>query len=162
MNGMYIRALPVEELAKRIYPFLIEAGIEADVDRLIKITPEIQERLETLKDAVEATDFLFAEHVFPEPKDLIGKKMTVEQTVAVLKQATALLSTFEPFEAEPLENAFREAAEASDLKPGPFFTPIRVAVTGKTVSPPLFGSIVALGRDRTIERLQNAQRLLAN
>jgi glutamyl-tRNA synthetase len=46
------------------------------------------------------------------------------------------------------------------MKPGPYFTPLRVAVTGKTVSPPLFGSIVALGRERTIERLKNAERLL--
>jgi glutamyl-tRNA synthetase len=77
-----------------------------------------------------------------------------------LKQAADLISTFEPFEAEPLEHAFRAAADASGLKPGPFFTPLRVAVTGKTVSPPLFGSIVALGRERTIERLKNAQQLL--
>ena len=48
------------------------------------------------------------------------------------------------------------------MKPGPFFTPLRVAVTGKTVSPPLFGSIVALGREKTIERLRNAQQLLSS
>lgn len=162
MNGMYIRALPADELAKRIYPFLIEAGLEVDVDRLLKITPEIQERLETLKDAVAATDFLFAEHVSPEPAQLIGRGLTKEQTLAILKQSEELIRTFEPFEAEPLEHAFRAAAEAAGLKPGPFFTPIRVAVTGKTVSPPLFGSIVALGRERTIERLKNAQRLLAD
>ncbi len=59
-----------------------------------------------------------------------------------------------------MEHAFRAVTETSGLKPGPFFTPIRVAVTAKTVSPPLFGSIVALGRDRTIERLRNAQQLL--
>ncbi len=57
-----------------------------------KITPEIQERLETLKDAVEATDFLFAEHVSPKSKALIGKKMTAEQTLEVLKQAERLIS----------------------------------------------------------------------
>ena len=50
--------------------------------------------------------------------------------------------------------------EAAGMKPGPFFTPLRVAVTGKTVSPPLFGSIVALGRDKTIERLKKAQQIL--
>ena len=68
MNGMYIRALPVDELAQRIYPFLIKAGVEVDIDRLLKITPEIQERLVTLSDAVEATDFLFAETVSPDPR----------------------------------------------------------------------------------------------
>jgi glutamyl-tRNA synthetase len=161
MNGMYIRALPVEELAQRIYPFLITAGVEVDIDRLLKITPAIQERLETLSDAVAATDFLFAETVSPDPKQLIGKGMTKESALAVLRQAEQRLSTFEPFEPEALEQAFREAAEASGLKPGPFFTPLRVAVTGKTVSPPLFESIAALGREKTIERLRNAQQLLA-
>jgi glutamyl-tRNA synthetase len=79
----------------------------------------------------------------------------------VLKQAEQIIGTFEPFEAEPLEHAFREAAEAAGLKPGPFFAPLRAAVTGKTVSPPLFASIVALGRERTIERLKNAQGVLS-
>jgi len=162
MNGMYIRALPADELAKRLYPLLIKAGVEVDVDRLIKITPDIQERLVTLSDAVDATDFLFAETVSPDPRQLIGKGMTAAQTVAVLQHAEQIISTFEPFEAEPLEHAFRAAAEAAGMKPGPYFTPLRVAVTGKTVSPPLFASIVALGRERTIERLRNAQRLLAN
>ena len=161
MNEQYIHALPTEELAQRIYPFLIQAGVEVDTERLLKITPEIRERITTLKDAVEATDFLFAATVAPDPAQLIGKGMTQEATLAVLKQAENLLSTFEPFEAGPLEHAFRAAAEASGLKPGPFFTPIRVAVTGKTVSPPLFGSIVALGREKTIERLRNAQQLLS-
>ena len=161
MNGMYIRALPVDELAKRIYPFLIKAGVEADIDRLLKITPAIQERLETLKDAVEATDFLFAETVSPDPKQLIGKGLTPESTLAVLQQAEQIIRIFEPFEPEPLEHTFRAAAEAAGIKTGTFFAPLRVAVTGKTVSPPLFASIVALGRERTLERLKNAQKLLS-
>ncbi|CAG0936735.1 glutamyl-tRNA synthetase [Thermoflexales bacterium] len=161
MNGMYIRALPADELAKRIYPFLIKAGVEVDTERLLKITPDIQERLVTLSDAVEATDFLFVEDVSPNPVQLIGKGLTKESTLAILKQAEQIIDAFEPFEAEPLELAFRSAAEAAGMKPGPFFTPMRVAVTGKAVSPPLFGSIVALGREKTIARLKNAQQLLA-
>lgn len=162
MNEQYIHALPTDDLAKRIYPFLIAAGVEVDTERLLKITPEIRERITTLKDAVEATDFLFAETVSPDPKQLVGKGMTKESTLAILKQAENLISTFEPFEAEPLEHAFRAAAESAGMKPGTFFTPIRVAVTGKTVSPPLFASIAALGREKTIERLKQAEQLLAS
>jgi glutamyl-tRNA synthetase len=161
MNGMYIRALPVDELAQRIYPFLLKAGVEVDTGRLLKITPAIQERLVTLSDAVEATDFLFAETIAPQRAQLIGKGMTEESTLAVLQQAEQMISAFEPFEPEPLEQAFRAAAEAAGMKPGPFFAPLRAAVTGKTVSPPLFASIAALGREKTIERLQHAQQLLA-
>ncbi len=160
MNGVYIRALPVEELAKRIHPFLLNAGLEVDADRLLKIASGIQERLVTLKDAVGMTDFLFVESISPDPAQLVGKGMTKEATLSVLRQAETIVSTFEPFEAEPLEQAFREAAEAAGMKPGLFFTPIRVAVTGKTVSPPLFASIAALGREKAIERLENAEQLL--
>jgi glutamyl-tRNA synthetase len=161
MNGMYIRALPADELAQRMYPFLLKAGVEVDAARLSKITPAIQERLVTLSDAVEATDFLFAETVTFPRAQLLGKGMPEESTQAVLKTAEQIISAFEPFEPEPLEHAFRAAAEAAGMKPGPFFAPIRVAVTGKTVSPPLFASIVALGREKTIGRLQHAQQLLA-
>jgi glutamyl-tRNA synthetase len=161
MNEQYIHALPTEDLAQRIYPFLIEAKIEVDVDRLLKITPEIRERITTLRDAIDATDFLFAESVSPDPMQLVGKGMTKEQTRDVLKRTAELLRAFEPFEPQPMEDAMRKLAEESGLKPGPFFTPIRVAVTGKTVSPPLFGSIVALGREATIERLKKAEELLA-
>ncbi len=112
--------------------------------------------------SITPTDFLFAETVAPDPRQLVGKGMTKESTLAVLQQAEQILQTFEPFEPEPLEHTFRAAAEAAGIKTGTFFTPLRVAVTGKTVSPPLFASIAALGREKTIERLRNAQRLLAN
>ncbi len=160
MNGEYIRALPSDELARRLYPFLVEAGVEVDVDALQKITPGIQERLVTLKDAVEMTHFLFGDGISPDPAQLVGQGMAKETTLNVLKRAETILSAIEPFEAEPLEHAFREAAEAAGMKPGLFFTPIRVAVTGKTVSPPLFASIAALGREKTIERLKKAEQLL--
>ena len=160
MNGAYIRALPVEELARRVYPFLLNAGLEVDVHRLLKIAPDIQERLVTLKDAAEMTDFLFVESISLDPALLAGNGMAKETTLRVLRQAETILGTFEPFEAAPLERAFREAAEAAGMKPGPFFTPIRAAVTGKTVSPPLFASIAALGREKTLERLKRAGQLL--
>ena len=152
----------MDDLAQRIYPFLLNAGFEVDTDRLLKIAPDIQERLVTLKDAVEATDFLFVETVSPDPVQLLSPGMTKEAAWHVLKQADTILSTFEPFEAGPLEHAFREAAEAAGLRPGQFFTPIRVAVTGKTVSPPLFASIATLGREKTLERLKKAEQLLAS
>ena len=161
MNKQYISALSPGELAGRVYPFLVDAGLEVDYDHLLKIAPDSQERLVTLKDAVEATDFLFVETVTPDPQQLVGKGMTTGQTRDVLRQVEEFLRAFEPFEAEPMEHAMRALADQAGMKPGPFFTPIRVAVTGKTVSPPLFGSIAALGREKTIERLRNAQQLLA-
>src|SRR5512136_480664 len=119
MNGMYIRALPTDELAQRVYPFLLKAGVEVDSERLLRITPDIQERLVTLSDAVEATDFLFAETITLQRAQLIGKGMTAESTLAVMQQDEQIISAFEPFEPEPLKQTFRAAAAAAGMKPGP-------------------------------------------
>jgi glutamyl-tRNA synthetase len=164
-NGVYIRSLSPTELMKRLMPFMVSAFnlTEAELRQradVNQIAPLVQERLKRLIDIGPLVDFLFADEVSPNPKELVGKKMTAEQTLAVLNETINLLEKFEPFEAEPMEQALRELAERAGLKPGPFFTPIRVAVTGKTVSPPLFGSIVALGQKRTIERLKRARQLL--
>lgn len=76
------------------------------------------------------------------------------------KVARELIATVEPFEASALEAAFRSRAEAMNMKLGSFLTPVRVAVTGKTVSPPLFESIQVIGREETLKRLLNAIQTL--
>ncbi len=91
---------------------------------------------------------------------MIGKKLTPAISIDVLDQGISLLQMVEPFTLHKLEEAFRAAAEAMDIKVGSFFTPFRVAITGKTVSPPLFESMVVLGRAETIRRVQGAQAAL--
>ena len=168
INGIYIRELEPADLQARLIPFLSRdlgidpATLAADA-RLPGLVPLIQDRLKVLSDAAEKVDWAFksaAEITYPEPKQLLGKKLDAAQSVAVLEQGAEILATVEPFDHDGLEGAFRAAAEAAELKPGSFFSPFRVAITGKTVSPPLFESMVVLGREETVRRVQNATEAL--
>jgi glutamyl-tRNA synthetase len=86
--------------------------------------------------------------------------LDARQAVGVLEQGLALLEGAEPFTATVLEERFRAAAEAAGIKVGSFFAPFRVAITGRTVSPPLFESMEVLGQDETIARVHNALQAL--
>ncbi len=156
MNGVYIRQLAPEALAGRLRPFFEQAGYPVDEATLLKLVPLIQERIHTLREAVDMTAFFFAESVAPDPAQLVGKDMTVEASLSALSRARATLAEIEPFEAEPLEHALRALAEGLGLKAGQLFGILRVAVTGQTVAPPLFGTIAALGREKTLKRLDEA------
>lgn len=164
INGVYIRELDPAELQARLIPFLSrDLGIPEEVlrddPRLAGLVPLIQERLKTLGEAAEKVDWAFqpaAAITYPDPTLLLGRKLDAAQTVTVLETGAALLRTVEPFDAHALEESFRAAADGADLKPGSFFSPFRVAITGKTVSPPLFESMVVLGRVETLARVQNA------
>lgn len=168
LNGVYIRALAPEELQRRVAPFIArdlgldEQALLAD-PRLPKLIPLIQERLKLLSEATEKVDWAFlpAEQItYPEPAALIGPKLDAGQSVAVLDTGLALLESVEPFAHAALHDAFRAAAEKAGVKPGGFFAPFRVAITGKTVSPPLFESMEVLGRAETVERVRNAAAVL--
>jgi glutamyl-tRNA synthetase len=82
--------------------------------------------------------------------------VTPEQTAEALRRATDLAANLEPFGADALEPPYRELADSLGLKVGPLFMSIRVAVTGKTATPPLFATMEVLGRDRCLRRLQAA------
>ncbi|GIV71134.1 glutamate--tRNA ligase [Caldilinea sp.] len=168
MNGVYIRQMDVVALKDAVAPF-VAADLGLDVEtlrrdpRLLALTPLIQERIKLLTEATALVDWAFlpAEKItYPDPTQLIGKKLTAAQSIEALEAARELIATVEPFEAATLEAAFRSRAEAMDIKLGSFLTPVRVAVTGKTVSPPLFESIHILGREETLKRLVNAIQAL--
>lgn len=169
LNGMYIRELSSDELKLRLLPVLSsalkldEAVLRRD-ERLDALIPVIQERLKTLNDAPDLVDWAFQradEIVYPDPSLLIGRKLDAAASVDVLKQGAALLETVEPFDAETIQAAFRAAADEAGIKAGSFFGPFRAAITGKKVSPPLFESMVALGREETLRRIQNGTVALA-
>ncbi|RME44983.1 MAG: glutamate--tRNA ligase [Chloroflexi bacterium] len=160
MNGVYIRQLPVDELANRLTSFLQEKGLDVDPGFMRRVTPLIQERIHTLGEAIDWIDFFFQDEVHPDPADLPGKKMDVAQTAEALAAAHAVLSSIEPFERAAIEPALRGKAEELGLKVGQFLTPIRVAVTGKRVAPPLFGTLEILGKEKVLQRLEAAHQLL--
>jgi len=162
MNGVYIRMLSIDELVERLIPYLSrDLGIPEEElardERLRIIAPAIQERLKTLRDAAPLIDFLYTDEIdIGDPKLLVPRKTTPEQTVDILKAIIATLEQMEAWDEETLEQALRELAEEMGLKAGQIFSPIRQAVTGKKVAPPLFATLVATGRSVTLQRLQDA------
>jgi len=160
MNGLYLRALSADDLAGRLLPFLRAAGLDADRETLRALAPLIRERIKRLPDAVSLAESFFLPKVQPSTGDLVGKKQTADQTTALLKRALETLAALPSFEEQEIETALRGLLEEAGVKPNVLFGPIRVAVTGKKVSPPLFGTLCILGRARTIERLQAAIALL--
>ncbi len=167
MNGVYIRQLPPAELLQRLIPFWQEAGmiptpVPAEILRKLEtVVPLVQERLKTLRDVIALTDFIFADIETPAAEQLIGKKMTAKQTVLAIQQVQELLAGLVHFNAETMEQPLRDLAKELHLKAGQLFGLIRTATTGKDVTPPLFGSLEALGRTETLRRLERAEEALA-
>ena len=156
LNGVYIRGLSDAELASRLRPFV--AG-ELNDATLLAITPLIRERLVRLGDAAELVAFL------AEPDEVVATRYAAEtllpkradarDTVDAMRRARETLASIPEagWVADELEERCRAAAEAFGWKAGDFFKPIRVAVTGRTVSPPLFGSMALLGREHVLHRI---------
>jgi glutamyl-tRNA synthetase len=168
LNGAYIRGLAPSDLERRLEPFFRQAGLTAgsasDRALLTSIVPLIQERIKTLKEAPELTDFFFRDDLVYDPILLMPRGWSREQTLDAIRQAHTRIASYlasgAPFAAEPLEASFRELADARQLKTGTFFGALRVAITGRTVSPPLFQSMAILGPARVLNRLDRAVNLL--
>jgi glutamyl-tRNA synthetase len=156
MNGVYIRGLGAEDLADRMMPFLEEADLAADRETVVRIVPLVQERMKRLDEAPGLVDFFFVEELPDyDPNLLIPKKMDAAGAYALLGLARAVLEDVSPFAHDPLETALRELAETMGVKVGQLFAPIRVAVCGRTVAPPLFGTLEVLGRERVLRRVDS-------
>ena len=149
LNGMYLRALPPEAYAQALVRYLHEQGFEWDEELVRKAAPLVQEKIATLGEFPASAGFLFA-RVEPDPSALGDGPM--------LPAAVERLAEVEPFEAERIEAALRELAERLGLKPREAFQPIRLALTGSSVSPGLFESLELLGKDESLARLAGSGR----
>ena len=152
MNGVYLRALPLEEYADRLVAYLRETGFDGDEATISAAAPLVQEKIATLGAFPAFAGFLFGP-VEPDPS-LIG------DAGETLRAAHEALAAVEPFTAEAIEGELRAVADRLGLKPRRAFQPIRAAVTGSTVSPGLFESIELLGREETLARLSAAAAAL--
>lgn len=159
-NGAYIRSMPLDPLVKRIKPYFDEAGLNADDAALLRIAPLIQERIGTLDEAVEMAGFFFRSEVSYNPALLIPKGMDAASALAALQKAKALLESLPDHNHSTTEPPMRALAEELKLKPGQLFGILRLAITGQTVSPPLFETIALLDRKTVFDRIANAETLL--
>jgi glutamyl-tRNA synthetase len=165
LNAEHIRALPVDELARQLQPFFAQAGFNPTPEKIAAVAPLIRERIKLLGEAPAAADFFFlSELALYDPAELIPLKKgetTGDPALArrVLETAQQVLATTN-FDHDSLDAALRGAAAELGLKAGPMFQPIRVAVCGRKNAPPLFETMVVLGRDICLERIAQAAALL--
>jgi glutamyl-tRNA synthetase len=149
MNGVYLRALPPEAYADALVAYLRDQGYDWDEERVRRSVPLVQEKIVKLGDFPQFAGFLFG------PVE-IDRAALDGADPRILTEARETLAGVDPFEADRIEAELRSLAERLDMKPRQAFQPIRVAVTGSTVSPGLFESIELLGRDETLARLSAA------
>ncbi len=169
LNGQWVRRLSTDELVDRLRPFLVaelEAGrierMPSD-DEIADLVPLVQERLPTLGTIGDLVGFLFVDEPAIDPAVLVPKRWDPETALDGLAAARAAIADGGEvaFDHEGLEATLRGLAEARGWKAGDLFMAIRVAVTGRTATPPLFETLVALGFERTLARLDRAQAVLA-
>ena len=155
INGHYIRDKSPDDIAAALVPYCVEAGIPADShdgrELLARVTPLLTERMKRLTEAPPMIRFLF-ERSAPDEKAAKALDGQADYLTAVV----SALEGIEKWTTEAIEAALRMLAEERDLKPKKAFQPIRAAVTGTLISPPLFESLEILGKDETLERLRNA------
>jgi glutamyl-tRNA synthetase len=164
INGVKIRELPIAELAQRITPFIVRAGLVADPpsaaqsELLAAATPLVQERIGLLSEAVGMLGFLFVDEADFAVDETAAEKTLGGNAAPVLDAAYDGLSKLASWQADDVQATLeRSLVDGLGLGKRKAYAPVRVAVTGRTVSPPLFESIELLRRDRTLRRLQAAR-----
>ena len=156
LNAVHIRGLPVEDLSGRLLPLVRAAGFNISPEKMLRITPLIRERIKLLRDVLTAADFFFVDQLPPyDPAELIPQKGDAAMALKVLTRAREVLAKVE-FKHDPLDQALRAAAQDLGVKAGQMFQPIRVAVCGRKNAPPLFETLEVLGRETTLERIEQA------
>jgi len=166
MNGFYIRTLSTNKLTEIVASFIEKAtpiDLRLPVDRkyLQKITPLIQERLKTLSEAPDITEFFFKEELIYDVKELVKVGLNSKEIQSTLPEILRDLQVLDRFEPQSVENLLRSCAEKFNLKPGLLFRCLRLICTGRQVSPPLFETMSVIGRRRCVNRMSAVIKLLS-
>jgi len=164
INASHMHRLPVEEMTRRVLPFLKRDGVLSDPvtpaeQQLLELAmPFVAERINKLTEASDMLGFLFvSESDFVLDEADGDKQVRTEEGQAVVQAAYDALGGLQIWSAAQISDALQEALiEEMGLKPRVAYGPVRVAVTGRRVSPPLFESLELLGRERSLGRLQSA------
>ena len=153
LNNHYIQSLDDDDLAARCVHFLVEAGVGVDPLLLRLAMPLVKERMKTLVEVVELLRFLFSDDIEPNPK---AAAILAKAPKGYLKDAAAALDACSGWDDEQISQALDALAQGAGLNRTRGWQPIRAAVTGSNVSPPLPESLALLGRERTLERVRSA------
>jgi glutamyl-tRNA synthetase len=153
LNNRYIQSLGDDDLAARCVHFLVEAGVGVEPDVLRAAMRLVKERMKTLTEAVELLRFLFSDDIAPNDK---AAGILAKAPTGYLKEAAEALDASPAWDAATIAATLDELATGAGLNRTKGWQPIRAAVTGSNVSPPLPESLALLGKDRTIARVRAA------
>ncbi|MEC3973780.1 glutamate--tRNA ligase [Amycolatopsis sp. H20-H5] len=163
INGTHVRALDAGDFVTRVIPYLSAGGVlpeqpdDAQLAKLAAIAPLVQERVTVLSESVDMLRFLFIDEAKFAPEEAAATKVLNADAEPVLRASITALEALESWETAAIEQALKDAlVDGLGLKPRKAFAPVRVAITGRTVSPPLYESMELLGRETSLARLHRA------
>ena len=161
LNGWYIRNKPPQEIAQLVIPILKEKGLEVELDeKLIKIIKELSQRAKTLLDITNTINYFYTEEIEYEEK--AKNKFLKAENKPVLQDLVDKLSNLSNFNMDETHKVFDRVMEERELKLGKIAQPVRVALTGGTVSPGIFEVMDILGKDEVLKRLNAAIYVIPN
>lgn len=163
LNGVYLRDMDDDTLARLLRKPLEDAGFEVNVDTLLKVAPLVKVRIKTLNDVVNMAGFFFRDEFTPAaPEQIIQKKMDAAATIGSLQAAIDVLKQVDEadFTTQKLYDAVQPLTETLGVNNGQLFGVLRVAVTGQVVSTPTFESMEIIGKDETLRRLEQAVQIV--
>jgi len=162
MNGQHLSMTPLAELEPIITPGIIAAGLtdEATIaarhDWYLRLLDLLRVRARTIDDIVRQAGPYFLDHIEYDPEAVAKQWKTPREAAELLEQVAKTLSEVSDWEPEALESALRSLAEARGVAAGKLFQPLRVALTGLTVSPGIFEVLVIMGREMALKRISDA------
>jgi len=159
-NATHIRLFTTDDLAARLKPYFTREGLNVNDEILLKMIPLIRERLVTLDDCLAFGGFFFKDEVTPAPEDLVAKGLDASQSAQIAQRAYQILVEQPTVSHEICEPPLRAYIEESGLNANQVFGILRVATTGQKISPPLFESMEIIGREKCLQRIQNAIEIL--
>ena len=159
MNGIYIRNMQANDFAAAAISKLETAGLKVNRAQFDQLAPLVQERLRTIPEIVPMLEFLFQEKLERDWSQFLKKGLDLDKARNILDRSIELLSEVSTFVKDAIEGALRPLAEEFGIKLGVLLGVVRIAVTGRSVTPPLFESLAALGKETTLVRLKECRAL---
>jgi glutamyl-tRNA synthetase len=155
LNSEYIKLTPEERLFELVKPFLVNEGYlkeNVDIKWACRAIKSLKERCRTLKELAHAMRYYLLDYVDIEPK--AKEKYINPETIPIIKEITEKLAQLNDFTQDKIEKIFMDIVNERGLKLGQVAQPIRVVITGSTVSPGIYEVLEIVGKEKTLKRLR--------
>jgi glutamyl/glutaminyl-tRNA synthetase len=166
MNGQHLSKLPIAELEPLVTPSIVAAGLATDADIAARrdwylaLLDLLRVRARTIDDIVRQAEPYFRDAISYDPEAVAKQWKDAAETRGLFVAVRENLATLQPWEPAAMEESLRALAESRGMNGGKLFQPLRVALTGLTVSPGIFDVLVTLGREKSVARLAAAEQFL--